>query len=141
MRETRPGAGRIVRTASLGALYLIGVGLNVLWPTRVTTPFRVYLDSLRSVIPYGDTLLEIGANVALFVPVGLLAAWWLPQGKRWLGFVAGVALSASAELAQATLLPDRVASARDVLANSIGVLIGILLVELRQLRATATQGT
>ena len=135
MRETRPGAARLVWTASLGALYLVGVGLIVLWPTRITTPFRGYLDTLRSVIPYGDTLLEIGANVALFVPIGFLAAWWLPRGRRWLGLLAGIALSTCAELAQAAFLPDRVASARDVVANSLGVLLGILLVGLTQRRA------
>ncbi|WIB36885.1 VanZ family protein [Curtobacterium sp. MCJR17_043] len=52
---------------------------------------------------------EFLANVAMFVPVGLIAALWLP--RRWwvLGAVVAVALSVGIEFAQAVYLPYRVA--------------------------------
>lgn len=124
MSGTRPDSARIVASAQIGALYLIGVGLIVLWPSQLTTPFRGLLAAMQSFMPYGDTLLEIGANVLLFIPVGLLAAWWLPRGRRWLGLLTGVLISLGAEIAQAAFLPGRVASVRDVVANSLGVLLG-----------------
>jgi hypothetical protein len=52
---------------------------------------------------------EFLANIAMFVPVGALAALWLP--RRWwiLGAMVAVALSVGIELAQAEYLPYRVA--------------------------------
>ncbi len=57
---------------------------------------------------------EFLANIAMFVPVGMLAALWLP--RRWwlLGAVVAVGLSVGIEAAQAVYLPDRVADPRDV---------------------------
>ena len=112
----------------LAAAYLACVGLILLWPNSVTAPFVTQLTQLRSVVPYGNTLLEIAANVALFIPFGAFAAWLLPVGSRWLGVAAAIAVSSGAEIAQAMLLPDRVASVRDVAANSIGAAVGVLLV-------------
>ncbi|WFR68573.1 VanZ family protein [Curtobacterium flaccumfaciens] len=73
---------------------------------------------------------EFLANIAMFVPVGMLAALWLP--RRWwiLGAVVGVALSAGIEIAQAVYLPYRVADPRDVLSNGLGGLLGATLVGL-----------
>lgn len=73
---------------------------------------------------------EFLANIAMFVPVGMIAALWLP--RRWwiLGALVGVALSAGIELAQAELLPYRVADPRDVLSNGLGGLLGATLVGL-----------
>ncbi|WNY33922.1 VanZ family protein [Curtobacterium flaccumfaciens] len=64
---------------------------------------------------------EFLANIAMFVPVGMLAALWLP--RRWwiLGALVAVALSTGIEFAQATYLPPRrVADPRDVLSNGLG---------------------
>ncbi|MGN8050002.1 VanZ family protein [Curtobacterium sp. 22159] len=71
---------------------------------------------------------EFLANIAMFVPVGVLAALWLP--RRWwiLGAVVGVALSVGIESAQAAFLPGRVADPRDVLSNGLGGLLGATLV-------------
>ncbi|MGU3411907.1 VanZ family protein [Microbacterium sp. M1A1_1b] len=73
---------------------------------------------------------EFLANIAMFVPVGAIAALWLP--RRWwaVAAVIAVALSAGIELAQAELLPYRVADPRDVLANGLGGLLGATLVGL-----------
>ncbi|OEI69053.1 hypothetical protein Cus16_0882 [Curtobacterium sp. ER1/6] len=73
---------------------------------------------------------EFLANIGMFVPVGMLAALWLP--RRWwlLGAVVAVGLSVGIEVAQALYLPYRVADPRDVLSNGLGGLLGATLVGL-----------
>lgn len=125
MDDQRVRARSFRRIATIGCLYFAALALLLFWPTRVTRPFGPELAAVRSAVPYGDTLLEIAANVVVFMPLGALSAWLLPRGRRWLGIVAGVLVSCAAELIQATMLPDRVASWRDVLANSLGVIAGL----------------
>jgi hypothetical protein len=72
------------------------------------------------------SLLEGLSNVVLFVPLGLLGALSLRR-HCWSAVLALAALSALIELSQWLLLPDRVASPRDVINNSIGALVGYLL--------------
>ncbi|MFD1720179.1 VanZ family protein [Amnibacterium endophyticum] len=83
-------------------------------------------------------LLEDLSNIAMFVPVGWVAARLLRPGVA-LG--AGVALSAACELAQ-LWIPNRHGSLRDVAMNAIGVAIGVAIVALlrrRQARRAAPQ--
>jgi glycopeptide antibiotics resistance protein len=69
---------------------------------------------------------EFLANVAMFVPVGLF--FLLLFGRRlWLvAALAGVGLTCAIETAQ-LFLPDRVSDVRDLVANSVGGLVGVLL--------------
>jgi VanZ family protein len=67
------------------------------------------------------------ANVALFVPLALLLCRALPAVRRravWLVCVAG---SAGVELVQLLFLPGRTASVVDVVTNSTGAAIGVVL--------------
>lgn len=73
---------------------------------------------------------EFLANIGMFVPVGAIAAMWLPRRWWFVAAVVAVALSAGIELAQAELLPYRVADPRDVLSNGLGGLLGATLVGL-----------
>lgn len=72
--------------------------------------------------------LEVAANVAMVVPAGLLAAlsWPRTTWQTWTasGFLAALAV----ELVQGLALPEREASASDVVANTLGVLLGAGLV-------------
>lgn len=69
--------------------------------------------------------LEFTANVAMFVPLGLLLG--LALGRvMWLGILLLPALSAGIEWFQATFLSARIATLQDVVANSIGGWIGLL---------------
>jgi glycopeptide antibiotics resistance protein len=68
---------------------------------------------------------EVLANIALFVPAGLLLA--LVLGRAWLSVVLCVAASAAIELAQQRYLPSRVPSTADVVHNGLGALIGALV--------------
>ncbi|HTE62038.1 MAG TPA: VanZ family protein, partial [Solirubrobacteraceae bacterium] len=80
--------------------------------------------SLTDWISY--SLLEFWANVAMFVPVGLFFLMLLGRGRWWLAIVLGVLLTCGIELAQ-VYLPGRVSDPRDILANSVGALIGVVV--------------
>jgi uncharacterized membrane protein len=64
---------------------------------------------------------EFAANVALFAPLGALLV--CAVRRTWPALAVALAVSAGAELAQ-TLLPGRLASPRDVVANVLGAAIG-----------------
>ncbi|KQY42824.1 VanZ family protein [Cellulomonas sp. Root137] len=68
---------------------------------------------------------EFAANIALFVPLGLLGALLVPRRRWWVVLVALVALSVGIEVVQAFGLSYRQPSARDVLGNSLGAAIGV----------------
>lgn len=72
--------------------------------------------------------LEFGANIVMFVPVGVLIALLLPRWEWWLVPIIGLALSLAIEFGQAMLLPERFATPLDVLANTAGATIGALVV-------------
>jgi hypothetical protein len=76
-------------------------------------------------------------NVALFVPIGALAAalWWRrPALGVWLGCVL---LSVAIETTQYLVPTGRVSNMADVLANGLGALLGILLAVLLGTRVPA----
>jgi glycopeptide antibiotics resistance protein len=64
------------------------------------------------------------ANVALFVPIGLLAS--LVVGRWWAGFIVGIVISGGVEVAQKLFLDDRVASWWDIAMNGAGAAVGAL---------------
>lgn len=68
---------------------------------------------------------EFTANIAMFVPVGLFFLLLLGRRRWWVAVLLGVLLTAAIETAQ-RFLPDRVSDPRDLVANSVGGLIGVL---------------
>lgn len=72
------------------------------------------------------TDVERAANVALFVPAGLLLCALLPRTSRWLVWLLCVAVSAGVEAVQ-LVLPGRYATPVDVVTNAIGAALGVLL--------------
>ena len=74
----------------------------------------------------GYNPLEWLANVLLYIPLGLGLALIVRRAPWWLDVLIGVAITVCAELAQFYFLPDRFATEADVLANSLGVLIGVI---------------
>ena len=107
--------------------YAVPAALLVFWPTDVTGPIRHPLSVLEDLVPGGVAQLEFASNVVLFVPIGLLLALWLPRGRRWLAPVAGVLISFAIEMLQGALLPERYGALSDIIANSLGALLGTLL--------------
>ena len=118
-------------TAALLAVYVIALAVIALSPV---SPIRG-LDLSQELDAAGlgwvtYTQLESAANVALFVPLGLLIAL-LIRTKWWWAVVVGLALLAGGiELGQALFLPGRVPTLDDVLANTTGGVIGVALAAL-----------
>ncbi len=72
------------------------------------------------------TTVEFLANVAMFVPLGLFLVLLLGRGRWWLAILFGVGLTITIEFVQ-QFLPSRVSDPRDLVANSIGVTLGVLV--------------
>jgi glycopeptide antibiotics resistance protein len=68
---------------------------------------------------------EFLANIALFVPVGVLILLMFGRRWWWVGIIAGGLLTCAIEFAQ-RFLPDRVSDPRDLVANTIGAAIGAI---------------
>lgn len=80
-------------------------------------------------------VIEVAANVVLFVPFGLLLGLAYRGAPRLLWpTVLGLALSLAIEFSQAAFLPARFPTVSDVAANAVGALIGAALAA-----ATATR--
>jgi glycopeptide antibiotics resistance protein len=73
-------------------------------------------------------VVEFTANVVMFVPLGILCLVWFGARRWWTAPVAGLALSGAIELAQATLLDSRVSDVRDLIANTLGAVVGMGIV-------------
>jgi glycopeptide antibiotics resistance protein len=72
------------------------------------------------------SVLEFLANVAMFVPVGLFVLLLLGRRRWWLATVLGIGLTCGIEFTQ-MFLPTRVSDPRDILANSVGAFIGVIV--------------
>jgi glycopeptide antibiotics resistance protein len=72
------------------------------------------------------SVLEFLANVAMFVPVGLFFLLLLGRRRWWFAIVLGIVLTCGIEFAQ-MFLPSRVSDPRDIVANSVGAFIGVIV--------------
>lgn len=70
---------------------------------------------------------EFAANVAMFVPLGIIAVLWFGVRGWWLAPVIGLVTSGVIETGQALFLDTRVADVRDLVANTSGAILGMLL--------------
>ena len=68
---------------------------------------------------------EFGLNLLMFVPWGALAVFALGVRRWWLAALLGVALTLTIEIAQ--IPSPRISDPRDLVANSIGAAIGIVV--------------
>jgi VanZ family protein len=69
---------------------------------------------------------EFLANIGLFVPVGVFVLLLFGSRLWWLAVAGGIALTSAIETAQRSI-PGRVSDPRDVVANSLGTVIGVAL--------------
>jgi hypothetical protein len=118
--------GRIAPAVALAA-YGVGLALIAFWPRHVDEGFGPALALIAEVFPWATTRrLEVGANVALFVPLGLLLTFLLDR-SRYLVLPIGFLVSFLVESVQALFLPGRTPSVLDIIANTAGVCVGMLL--------------
>ncbi len=115
------------------AVYAAALAAVAFWPQPVDRPVAgllhralawLHRHGVADWLDYG--VVESAANVLLFVPLGALVAAMSRRGHWWLGAVTGLLTSSTIELAQLLFLPARYASPADVLANTLGALLGSL---------------
>lgn len=93
---------------------------------------RISERALREVAAFEPTAglsaadIEFGANVAMFVPVGMFFLLLLGRRQWWLAVLAGLVLTVGIEVAQQEI-PGRVSDPRDVVSNGAGTVIGVAL--------------
>jgi glycopeptide antibiotics resistance protein len=123
---------RVGLAVTASVAYGLVVAFATLTPTPLDRGYRTSIERLLAVmhrhgVPdwFGYDALESSANVAMFVPVGFLVAMLLPRRRWWMALLACPALSAGIEASQAAFLSERFATIADVMANSLGALLGI----------------
>lgn len=115
--------------AAVYACYLAAVGYLVFQPSAgsASTSVQFTLDLLHHAAVLGwihANLVEIVANVVLFVPMGLLGMILVRRSRWWHWLLIGAAASGVIELVQLTALPGRTGSWRDVVTNAAGAALG-----------------
>ena len=108
--------------------------MATLWPTPLDQGFESSINKLfvvlyRNGVPlwFGYNKLEFSANVLMFIPLGFLVALLLPARIWWLALIICPAMSIAIELTQALALSARFATVVDVMSNSLGAVVGILI--------------
>ncbi|MFP3464829.1 VanZ family protein [Leifsonia sp. SIMBA_070] len=72
---------------------------------------------------------EFSANILLFVPMGVLFTLLLGVWRWWIAVAIGVAATLAIEFSQ-LFIPYRVSDVRDLVANTLGTLAGVVIVVL-----------
>ena len=125
---------RRVIIATMMIVYGTFLAFVVFWPSPIDAPVQGLLDraieelherGVPRIIDYD--FIESFSNMLLFIPVGFLFGLIVPL--RWwpIALLLGPVLSASIEFAQRFLLEARYATVQDIIANSIGATIGVLI--------------
>lgn len=68
---------------------------------------------------------EFGSNLAMFIPIGMFFLLLFGRRLWFISVLSGVALTCAIETVQ-IFLPSRVSDISDIIANSIGTLVGVL---------------
>jgi glycopeptide antibiotics resistance protein len=132
---------RVLQVTTVGYLGVVG------WITLGPQPLDERgVGILRSVLAGSDVtrwityeLVEFTANIAMFVPVGLLFLLLVGRRRWWLALAGGVALTCAIEFTQ-LFLPGRFSDVRDIVANSLGALIGVVIGLMLRRVSTAVTG-
>jgi glycopeptide antibiotics resistance protein len=113
--------------AAASAVYLAALASVTLGPQPegvggTLATWAAWFSTWLPVVTY--SVLEFTANIALFVPAGVLGVLWLGRRRWWLAVPVGLALTCAIEAVQALALPDRYPDVRDLVSNTLGALIG-----------------
>lgn len=114
-------------------IYVVVLALIALWPVPVDSGAGPMLRLVSRVIPILTyERIEFGANILLFVPLGVLLALILTQ--RYLVVPIALVATVTIESLQALLIDRRTPSVLDIIANLAGAAIGLLIVALVEWR-------
>ena len=117
---------------TLLVLYLVAAAVIVLSPSSelpsdaARAIWRVLRD-LGAPTWVDKDAVEVVTNVLLFVPLSYLGSTFRPHWGWWRWLAAGFALTFAIELVQAMFLPGRTPDAVDMVANTVGALVGYWL--------------
>ena len=109
--------------------YLVTVAVLV-WKPRSPAPSRSDVEMGGVPAPFSsdvtEVILEFTLNVLMFVPLSLLGAFLFDRWQtRWWVLVA-LAATLLVEAVQGVVLSTRTASAADVVANTLGAVLGLV---------------
>ncbi|WP_350224135.1 VanZ family protein [Microbacterium sp. lyk4-40-TSB-66] len=125
-RRTVRTVGRLGIVAA--AIYLVLLAVILLSPTHLDRDADLVFRLAFRLFPSANGReVDFGLNVLLFLPFGGLLAPLLPR-HAWAVLVIAWGVPTLVEIAQGLLLPARVSSIFDVVANAAGSLTGVLLV-------------
>ncbi|MCT9001992.1 VanZ family protein [Microbacterium memoriense] len=120
--------------AAFSAVYGVFLAFVAFWPSPVDKPVASLLDRViaelheRGVPGFIDyAFIEFCANIVLFIPAGLVFGLIVPVRFTLIALLLGPALSGAIEMGQHFLLSARYATVADVVANSLGATIGVLI--------------
>ncbi|PPI07739.1 hypothetical protein C5C63_06290 [Rathayibacter sp. AY1B8] len=117
-------------TLAIGVPYVVALAAIAFWPTPVDAGVRGDLGRVtswfaRHGLPMVDyAFIESTANIALFVPLGLLLALNLRLRRAWVAVAVGAVVSSLIEAGQLLFLSARFATVDDVVMNTSGALLG-----------------
>ena len=125
--ERYPGANTRSRARVVLTLYGISLALIALWPVPVDRGAAGFLSRVTRVLPMLTyPRIEFSANILLFVPLGVLLM--LILRRRYLILPIAIVVTVAIECSQALLLDKRTPSVLDIIANTAGACIGMLIV-------------
>ena len=113
-------------------LYVVALVVIALWPTHIDASIDVVDGTfvgrwlLGRGLTHGEVydLIEFWSNVALYLPLGLLAMMLSARVRWWHAVTLSFAVSATFEALQAGLRPGRTADVTDIVANTLGATLG-----------------
>ncbi|CCQ45010.1 vanZ family protein [Pseudarthrobacter siccitolerans] len=113
---------------------LVPLALIAFWPSPVDHAVQGQLATIlqflhRHGIPswFNYNFFEAAANVAVFVPPGMVSSLAYPEQRWWQIGIWGLLTSCCMELGQLLFLQNRFASPIDLVTNASGAAVGAML--------------
>lgn len=127
-RRANAAMGGIIIARILLAFYAGALLVIAVLPVPVDRGVAPLLQAvLRRISWLEYRHVEFGANILLFVPLGLLLA--VMVSRRYVVVPTAMVVTVSIESVQSVALEQRTSSVLDIIANVTGACIGLLLVE------------
>ncbi|MGB4137026.1 MAG: VanZ family protein [Microbacterium sp.] len=125
--DAPPPASRWRRVSTWLIAYAVVLALIAFWPQHVDKGVSGILSKIIAHIPLLTySRLEFAANIALFVPLGWLLTTLLVR-HRHLVLPIAFLVTVTIESVQAVLLAGRTPSVYDIIANTAGACVGMVL--------------
>ncbi len=122
----------MLRRFALPSLYLLAMIMIAFWPVPVDSSAGpelaralhwLHAHGVATFVNYD--FVEFSANVIFFVPLGVFLG--LGLRRFWVAGLVGIVVSGLIEAGQLLFLPNRFATLTDVVANSLGCVLGAAL--------------